>query len=156
MSPSNKTVLSFFDLYLPVISDPDDLNTAKFSLNFCLHGETASLATQSYSQYQIKIAEIIDDKRNNGWMYNSIAKLLDERGFRTPRDKTFTARHAERIHKKYLGRNERRSLPLTWEIKDASIGEIRKSINKEQIKLKMRGKKPDYDIIDANARLCIG
>ena len=67
----------------PVISNPDDLKTANFYLNLYLHGKTTSLATQSYSQYQIKIAEIIDDKINCGWMYKSIAKMLDERGFRS-------------------------------------------------------------------------
>jgi len=54
-------------------------------------------------------------------MYKSIATWLDERGFRTPRDKSFTAAHAERIHKKYLARNERKQLPPEWEIRDVRI-----------------------------------
>lgn len=131
LSQLNKTVFSFLDLYYPIISDDYDENAADHSLHFYVRLSGNSLSAHPYSDYQSKISGIIVDKRISGWTYVAIAKYLDERGFKTPRSRKFTANHVERILRNYLKRKERRKLNKDWDLYDVRIGKIPKYINND-------------------------
>ncbi|WP_419797785.1 MAG: recombinase family protein [Terasakiella sp.] len=71
-----------------------------------------------YSDNQMKLWELISVHRNNGWTFKRIADWLNDRGYQTPRGKTFTARHTFSIIKKKRIRDDRFNQPPDIQLVD--------------------------------------